>query len=204
MIKPFHAVGHASRLWWRDWIGMVFLNLLWVLLLIPTVTAPPATAALYAMSRRVYEEEVWELQQTWQDMRELFWPSWLWALPNLVLLFVLAGNFFIYEAVEGPLWVVLRIVWALLLIVWVVLNLYFWPFWLAQEDKSLRTTYANCGRFLLLNPWPVLIITFICILSLVVSVLLVIPFLVGAVSWLSLVSVTAVQRSLAQHSDGST
>jgi len=204
MIKPFHAVGHASRLWWRDWIGMVFLNLLWVLLLIPIVTAPPATAALYAMSRRVYEEEVWELQQTWQDMRELFWPSWLWALPNLVLLFVLAGNFFIYEAVEGPLWVVLRIVWALLLIVWVVLNLYFWPFWLAQEDKSLRTTYANCGRFLLLNPWPVLIITFICILSLVVSVLLVIPFLVGAVSWLSLVSVTAVQRSLAQHSDGST
>jgi uncharacterized membrane protein YesL len=180
---------------------MVFLNLLWVLLLIPIVTGPPATAALYAMAKRVYEEEVWELQETWQYLRELFWPSWRWALPNIVILFVLAGNFFIYQATEGVLWVVLRIIWGLLLILWVMLNLYFWPFWLAQEDKSIRTTYANCGRFLLLNPWPVLIITFICMLSLVVSVLLVLPLLVGAVSWLSLVGVTAVQRSLAQQKD---
>jgi len=183
---------------------MVFLNLLWVLLLIPIVTGPPATAALYAIARRVYEEEVWDLQETWQYMRELFWPSWRWALPNLVILFVLAGNFFIYEAVEGVFWVVLRVVWALLLILWLMLNLYFWPFWLAQEDKSLRTTYANCARFLVLNPWPVLIVTFISMLFFVASVLLVIPLLVGAVSWLSLVGVTAVQRSLAQQKDSST
>ena len=203
MIKPFHALGHATRLWWRDWIGMVFLNLLWVLLLIPIVTGPPATAALYAIARRVYEEEVWDLQDTWRFMRELFWPSWRWALPNLVILFVLAGNFFIYEAVEGVFWVVLRVVWALLLILWLMLNNYFWPFWLAQEDKSLRTTYANCARFLVLNPWPVLIVTFISMLFFVASVLLVIPLLVGTVSWLSLAGTTAVQRSLAQHKGGS-
>jgi hypothetical protein len=182
---------------------MVFLNLLWVLLLIPIVTGPPATAALYAIARRMYDEEVWDLQDTWRFMRELFWPSWRWALPNLVFLFVLAGNFFIYQDVEGVLWVVLRIVWALLLILWLMLNLYFWPFWLAQEDKSLRTTYANCARFLVLNPWPVLIITFICMLFLVVSVLLVLPLLVGTVSWLSLAGTTAVKRSLAQHMGGS-
>lgn len=182
---------------------MVFLNLLWVLLLIPIVTGPPATAALYAIARRMYDEEVWDLQDTWRFMRELFWPSWRWALPNLVFLFVLAGNFFIYQDVEGVLWVVLRIVWALLLILWLMLNLYFWPFWLAQEDKSLRTTYANCARFLVLNPWPVLIISFICTLFLVVSAALVLPLLVGTVSWLSLAGTTAVQRSLAQHKGGS-
>jgi uncharacterized membrane protein YesL len=201
MIKPFHVLGYATRIWWREWIGMFFLNLLWVLLLIPIVTAPPATAAFYAIGKRVYDGELWGIREIWQHMRELFWPAWRWALPNLLLLLVLLGNFYIYQDVSGTAWVVLRFIWAFLLILWMMFNLYYWPFWLAQEDKSMRTTYANCGRFLLLNPWPTLIITLICSLMLIVSVLTIIPLLIGAIAWLVLVGVTAVNRSLELHGE---
>ena len=201
MIKVFHVLGLATRIWWREWIGMFFLNLLWVLLLIPIVTGPPATAAFYAIGKRVYDGELWGIQEIWQHMRELFWPAWRWALPNLLLLLVLLGNFYIYQDVSGTAWVVLRFIWAFLLILWIMFNLYYWPFWLAQEDKSMRTTYANCGRFLLLNPWPALIITLICSLMLIVSVLTIIPLLIGAVAWLILVGVTAVNRSLELHGE---
>ena len=70
MIKPFHILGHATRLLWRDWIGMVFLNILWVLFQIPIITGPPATVVLFAIAQRVNDDELWDMRETWQLLRE--------------------------------------------------------------------------------------------------------------------------------------
>ncbi len=197
MIKPFHILGHATRLLWRDWIGMVFLNILWVIFQIPIITAPPATVVLFAIAQRVNDDELWDVREMWPLLRAYFWPSWRWALPNIVFALILLVNFNIYGSASGLVWMILRLTWSILLVFWITLNLFYWPFWLVQEDKSLRTTYANCGRFLLLNPWPALIITVVCLAVFIGSVLTVLPLLIGSVIWLALVGVTTVQRALA-------
>jgi hypothetical protein len=197
MIKPFHILGHASRVLWRDWIGMVFLNILWVLFQIPIITGPPATAVLYAMAEHTYNHEPWKMQETWQLLRAMFWPAWRWALPNIIFAIVLLVNITTYWSSAGLGWMVIRLFWIFLLLLWFMLNLFYWPFWFAQEDKSLRTTYANCGRLLILNPWPALIIGIVCVAVLIFSVVTMLPLLIITVAWLTLVGVTAVQRSLA-------
>jgi hypothetical protein len=197
MIKPFHILGHASRLLWRDWIGMMFLNILWVLFQIPIITGPPATAVLYAMAERVYDDELWEIREIWQLLRDLFWPAWRWALPNMIFALVLLFNITIYWSSTGLGWIILRLLWFFLLFFLIMLNLFYWPFWLAQEDKSLRTTYGNCARFLILNLWPALIITNVCVVVVLISILTTLPMLVATVAWLALVGVTTVQCALA-------
>ena len=196
-MNPLRVLGHASRLWWKEWIGMILLNILWVLLQAPIVTGPPATAVLYAIARKVYQDEVWELQDLWALLRQLFWPAWKWALPNLLILAVLVGNFYLYQDAAGMGWLALRLAWGTLLLLWFMLNLFYWPFWLAQTDKSLRTTYANSGRFLLRHGWAALVLAIVGGLVLTVSVWTAVPLSAGTVCWLVLVGETAVSRSLA-------
>ncbi|MCD4671266.1 MAG: hypothetical protein K8R77_01270 [Anaerolineaceae bacterium] len=197
MIKPFSIIVHALRLWWRDWIGMIFLNILWFALQIPIVTGPPATAVLYTIAQRSYKDEYWEMSELCPLLRELFWPAWRWALPNGVFLGVMAVNLYAYQGAAGTGWLFLRLVWGMLLAAWSALNLFYWPFWLNQKDKSLRVTYANCGRFFLLNPLPATILAFFCVALMTVSVLLTVPLVAGAVCLLALVGITAIQNSLA-------
>lgn len=199
MIKPFSVIIHALRLWWRDWIGMILLNILWFALQIPIVTGPPATAVLYIIAQRSYEDENWEIQELWSLLREMFWPAWRWALPNGVFLGVMAVNLYIYQSAEGIGWQFLRLVWGMLLAAWLALNLFYWPFWLSQEDKSLYTTYTNCGRFFLLNPLPAIILVAFSAILMTVSVLITVPLAAGAVSLLTVVGITAVQGSLARQ-----
>jgi uncharacterized membrane protein YesL len=190
------VLGHASRLWWKEWIGLILLNILWVLLQVPLVTGPPATAVLYAIARKVYDDEVWELPDLWGDLRRLFWPAWRWALPNLLLGGILIWNFYAFQAVQGGVWSALRLAWATLLLLWFMLNLFYWPFWLAQEEKSVRLAYANSGRFLLRYGWTALFLALVGGLVLTVSVWTAVPLSAGAVCWLALVGETAVRRSL--------
>ncbi|MCA9969335.1 MAG: DUF624 domain-containing protein [Anaerolineales bacterium] len=176
---------------------MILLNILWVLLQVPLVTGPPATAVLYAMARKMHDGEVWEMQETWRLLRQLFWPAWRWALPNLLVGGALVWNFYAFQAASGGLWIALRLAWGLLLLLWLLLNLFYWPFWLAQTDKSLRTTYANAARFLLRHPGAGLLLGGTAVLVLLLSLRFVLPLTAGAVCWLALVGVTAVSRALA-------
>ena len=199
MIKPLHVVGQAIRFWWREWIGMIFLNFMWVLLQVPIITGPPATAVLYTIMQRTYDNDYWKIQELWLLLRKLFRPAWLWAFPNVILLLVLAGNFYLYQNTAGTSWTILRLIWGMALTIWLMMNLFYWPFWLGQEDKSWRTTMANCGRFLFLNPGTALILFVFCAILMAVSVLITVPLAAGAVCLLALVGITAVQRSLALH-----
>ena len=195
-MNPLRVIGHAFRLWWRDWLGMVFLNILWFLFQIPIVTGPPATAVLYTIMQRTYDNDYWEMQELWPLLRKLFRPAWRWAFPNVILLLVLAGNFYLYQNRAGTSWTILRLVWGTALTIWLMMNLFYWPFWLGQEDKSWRTTMANCGRFLLLNPGTALVLFIFCAILMTVSVLITVPLVAGAVCLLALVGITAVQRAL--------
>jgi uncharacterized membrane protein YesL len=189
----------AFRLWWEEWVVFLALNAAWFFLQLPVITGPPATAALFAMVRESHEKVYWGPRDAWVAFRRLFWPAWRWGLPNLLLLAVAVFNLAFYWNTPGVDWGVLRVIWGVTLFVWFGLNLFYWPFWLAQEDKSLRTTYANSARFFLLNPatGPLLVV-FSLLLS-VVSLVLTLPFTLALACWLACIGTVAVQHSLEQR-----
>ena len=199
MISPLAVIRRAFGVWWNEWIVMIVLNAAWLLLQLPVITSAPATAVVYAMAQKSYDGEYWGPHDAWDALWHLFWPAWRWGLLNGLFLLVVGFNLAAYRNDTAPLWGILRLIWLATLVIWLALNLFYWPFWLAQSDKSMRTTYANCGRFLLLNPWPALLLVVFSVMLAAISVATMLPFSLALICWLALIGIAAVQRSLALH-----
>ena len=195
-MNPFAIFAHALRRTWDEWISAILISCLWLLAQLLIVTGPPATATVFAMARRTYDGEYWTAADAWAAFRELFGPAWLWAVPNILVIGLSLYNINTFWNLPGGMWSGLRVVWLLGLLVWLALNLFYWPFYLAAEDRSLRNTYANCARFWLLHPATALVLFVVCLALGVVSLPFALPIVLGAIFWIALVAEVAVRRSL--------
>jgi uncharacterized membrane protein YesL len=128
MFRAFGVLGRALALWWKHLGQLALFNVAWLVLQVPIVTAPPATAAMYVIARRVADDELLDLGDGWQALRQMWWPAWRWGLVNLVVLVVLVGNFYAYQAFTGWGWAALRLLWGAIGVVWLAINLVYWPF----------------------------------------------------------------------------
>ena len=197
MIKLTAVFLQASKRWWYEWTAVLPVVLVWCVCQLLILPGPPATAVLFSLMGQSHDNQWWHGRDIWNAAKQLFWPAWKWALVNGLVVGLALFNLLVYWDVPGTFWIALRIVWLLVLTVWLGLNLVYWPFWLAQTDKSMRNTYLNCARFLLLNPLGGLGITAVTTLVLIASCLTILPFVLGSMAWVALVGITAVQSSLA-------
>lgn len=196
-MAPFRIMAHATRQWWYHFTTLILVSVVWTFLSILIVTLPLATAVLFAFSRRSYEGEYWDWQDVRNDFRQLFWPSLRWGMLNAAVIALGFFNLYFYRNAPGLGWQAMRSLWVIMLAVWLGLNLFFWPFWLAQDDKGLGLTLANCGRFWLLHPAVALICTLACSLILALSVYFVVPILLGTLPWVAFIALAAVDHALA-------
>ncbi len=195
-MKPFAILTFATRRTWDEWISVILISTLWLVAQVLILPGPPATAALFAMARHTYEGVFWNAGNVWSAFKALFIPAWKWALPNVFVVGLALYNLSTFWNVPGVAWVGLRVVWLVGLVVWLALNLFYWPFYLAAEDRSLRNTYANVGRFWLLHPVTALVLFVVCLVIGVIALPFALPIVLGVVFWLALVAETAVRRSL--------
>ena len=201
MRRALSVVARAFRLWWRDFALLVILNLAWLALQIPIFTGPPATAAVYVLARRLAREETVRPRDVWVAMQALFWPAWRWGALNIVIVAVIVVNFAAYREASGGLWTALRLVWGTAALLWCAVNLVYWPFWLAQEDKRLTTTLRNGLLLYLKAPGFGLTLLLVCALIIGLSVSTTIPAAAGLMVWLALISVLAVETELTPSQD---
>jgi hypothetical protein len=194
-MNAFTILAFAIRRWWDEYISVILLSAAWLLAQVLVIPGPPATAALYAMTRETYDGRYWGAADAWAAWRAYFWPAWKWGALNLMVAGVGLYNVSTFWYVPG-VWQGLRVVWLVALAVWLALNVYYWPFWLAAADKSLRNTYANVARFWLLQPGTALLLWLITLLGLVVGLSTVVPVVLGLPCLLALIGETAVRRSL--------
>lgn len=187
----------AARRVWDEYLSVLLLSAAWLLAQVLIVPGPPATAMLFAMARATYDGTYWGAADAWAAFRRHFWPAWRWGLPNLLILVLGLYNLSVFWNVPGGVWVGLRWVWAAGLLVWLGLNLFYWPFYLAADDRSLRNTYGNCIRFWLLHPLTAAILATVALVAGVAAVSTLLPVVLGVGFWLALSAETAVRRSLA-------
>lgn len=195
-MRLFPLIAEAFSLWWRDAIALIPLNFVWLLLQLPIITGPPATAVVFVIAQRIHKDEVWEPKDGARLFRRLFWPAWRWALLNILFWLATAVNFSFYQERTGVLWLALRLLWGLLALVWALLNFFYWPFWLEQEDRSMRNTYANCARFLLLHPFTAVGLGLFAAVLALISIPTTLPAGLALMVWLALLAVTAVRQAL--------
>ena len=51
-------LGRTLRLWWGELLPLVLLNILWFAFQLPIITAPIATAVVYAVARKVVDDDL--------------------------------------------------------------------------------------------------------------------------------------------------
>jgi uncharacterized membrane protein YesL len=163
----FGAIRAALGGWWREIFLLTGLNLVWVLAFFTIIALPPATVAIFYVSRQVLTGDYLISWQTfWQPFRKHLVVSWMWGLVFFVVAAVAMANIWTYLEAPGALWTILRFLWVTMLLIWLAMNLFFWPFWFAQEPeyRTLRTTWGNTFTFLIANPGAALLSTLLVLL----------------------------------------
>jgi hypothetical protein len=174
----------------------MLLNILWFAFLLPVITAPIATAVVYAVARKVVDDELVSVADAWQALRVVAVPALLWGALNLAIAFVVIGNFWAYRAEVGLVWAALRITWAAVGLGWFIVNLFYWPFWLATEQPRLWSTLRNSAVFVVRRPVLGFGVGLLSVVIFVGSALLTLPFVAAAMTWVALVGLLAVDTEL--------
>lgn len=166
---------------------IAFFNCIWLVFQLPIVTAPAATAAMYAIAHRLAEGELVTPTDVWRTIREMFIPAWKWTSVNLPVLAIILGNLWLARGQAGDLWVGLRLLWTLAAIVWLAATSLYWPLWLVESDRSVGNTLRNC--FVLLIHAPVLVFTSAVISAalFVLSIVTIIPLINGVMVWIAFI-----------------
>jgi hypothetical protein len=124
---------------------LLLSNLLWVLGCLLVVTLPPAFAGLYyATYQLAYEKKV-DWHTFLEGARKYFWPSWRFALSNLLVYGGLAFNLW-YTNQIGTGWAAaLQVLYLAAALVWTVIQVFTFPLLLAQEQPRLTQAWRNSG-----------------------------------------------------------
>jgi len=196
VVRALSVAARAFRLWWQEMYLLIFFNLVWLTCQVLIVPGPPATAAMYLIARRVADDELIELRHGWEALRQMFLPAWKWGAVNLLMLIVLGANFVGYRMQTGLGWTMLRVVWGTIALAWFAMNLFYWPFWLAQSDRRLLTTYRNSALMLMKKPALGMTLMLVSALVILISVAVTLPFAAALMTWLALLGVLAVDEAL--------
>lgn len=201
-LSAFQILGRAVALWWQSPLEWILLNVLWLFCQVLIITGPPATALLAVTAKRAAEGEEWDLRAVVGQFGQVFGAAWEWGLLNALVAGLIVANFLLYQPASGMAWGILRACWAAIGLALFALDLFYWPFWLYQEDRSPWTTYRNSLLLLARDPLRGLLLTVLCLLFCAASVLLTLPFAALLASWLALAGVLAVQSEVAPKRAG--
>ena len=190
------VIQRAINDWWRELIFLTFLNVVWLLLVLPIVTIAPATAAYYVVAQHVSKGHEASWQDFWQGFKQYFWKALRWGLLSTLVYFIAIYNFAFYASAGGIGWGLIKITWGLGLILWTIIQLLYWPLMLEAENQSIANTLRNALVMLWLN--PLFIILFAVISCLIVAFSLVTAISIGIIMMpmLTLIGTIAVQDRL--------
>ncbi|MBZ0294250.1 MAG: DUF624 domain-containing protein, partial [Anaerolineae bacterium] len=81
-----------------DWLfPFIAINVLWFVCSLTVILLPPASAALFEIAQRAYDNDMPTPRTFFSAMRRWWWRSWLWAGFNLVLVAAVAFSFQFYR-----------------------------------------------------------------------------------------------------------
>lgn len=124
-------------------VYLVVYNILWFFISVPVITAPPATAALYAITREMGYRRRVEWHDFFHFMRQYFWVAWRWGLLNLAAVGIYAANLLFYGQFDPPVDFLGRGFWTAAFLLWLLVQMYCFPVLLEQEKPHLRSALRN-------------------------------------------------------------
>jgi len=175
MIAAWEAIAQAVIDIRYVGVTLAYVNVLWVISSALIVTAPPATAALYAITREIgYRRPV-----GWRDfvraLKTHFFVGWRWVLLNAVAAGIIFVNLIFYSNMDSSLGLILIGLWLGLTFVWLVVQMYCFPVLLEQVQPSVRNALRNAAVLSLRHPFFTL--TYALIAGFFAFISIIVPYL---------------------------
>jgi uncharacterized membrane protein YesL len=189
-------IGEAIRLWWQDFANNVLVSLAMVIACLTLVLSGPALLAAAQVAADFFDGMRTGIAGWWAAFRKYFWKGLLLSLTNIAVVALVGLNVWFYsqtEAVWAPLLVV---VFLIALALWLMTQFYALGYFVAQSDKSLWLSWKNGFLTILASPVFSLVLGLFAALLLALSVALLLPFLLGSLVLMALLSVLAVRNRL--------
>jgi uncharacterized membrane protein YesL len=195
----FRTVWATIRDLWEEMFILIFCNLVWVLAMIPIVTLPAATGALFYLTHKIADGRAVNFADFKYGFRHYFRQSSLLGLANLVIIVLILVNLTFYGRFEGMLFRLVQIVFLYLLVIWLMMQLYIFPLLLEQEIPSLRLAGRNAVVLVARHPIFSLIISVAALAFTLLSIFLTIPVVILLASTLALLGNRAVRALLSLY-----
>lgn len=199
MQEAWHVIRTALHDTWSDLLTTAVVNLMWLGLTLPVVTAPPAALALFYIGNRLAHGDPTDPRDFLQAFRRHLIAGWRWGALQLAVLSVLVGDVALSGRLGGGS-VAGRLAQGFYLTglaFWLLLQVYALAFLFEQETPSLRLALRNGAVMLGQNPLFSLALGVLLLALLTVGVMLF--FVTAAVGgvFLALVGNHAVLNRLA-------
>ncbi len=127
----------------QAFFDLLFINILWLLLCLPVVTAPAGTLALFATANHLAHDRTGSWRVFWEAFRRDFWLSLRWGVLNLAVIAVLASNIVFYAQYEQTWSGLVQGIFVSLGWVWGLLQLFALPLLMEQTDRRVRIALRN-------------------------------------------------------------
>ncbi len=161
---------------------LTVLNVLWLLLTIPVVTAPAAMAALFYATNQLGHDQPARADIFFQGFRKYFWVSWRWTLLNLAVIAISIYNFLFYGRFAGGLGAALQGFFLAALFLWMLFQMYVFPMLMEQSQPSLIQAMRNSFILHMSNLGIGIALLLILVLLAALSSLVVIPWVIMTVA----------------------
>lgn len=152
-------------------VYLIFLNILWFISSSLLITAPPATVALFAITRELgYRRPV-----TWRDfvrmLFQYFFIGWRWGFVNLIVIAIIVINFVFYQTLDPPIDFLGRGIWMILLFFWFLVQMYCLPIMMEQQQSSIRLALRNSIVLVLRHPFYSIVFALVATAFIVASIM---------------------------------
>ncbi|MGE5463216.1 MAG: hypothetical protein ACM3PS_07670 [Syntrophothermus sp.] len=177
MIHPvqmaFKIQGRAFRDVWQELWTILIVQLLFLLGQLLIFLGPPATLAMFYYGNRIAHSELATERDFLHAIRQYWMPAWRWAGLNLLVIGLLAGDYFLTGKwiAKPELIAFLQGLYAVLLTFWLVLQVFALPFLFEQEQPSILQALRNATVFIRRNFVFVSVLSLLLLISLAFGML---------------------------------
>ena len=156
-----------------DFGDLMFSNVLWVLLILPVITIPPALAGLYYATLQLVHNKSGTRQKFFEGFKKYFRPSYGWFFLNIIVVGLLFFNINLSIRFPEVWWLeLLRGFYWIILGIWMLLQFYTFPLLIQQEKPRLGLALRNSAVLWLKHSVFSLLLSVVIIVLIVVSIFL--------------------------------
>jgi uncharacterized membrane protein YesL len=155
-------------------VQLIGCNLLWFFCCLPIITAPPATAALYVITREIGYRHSLSWRDFFSYLGQYFFIGWRWGILNLIAVLIVWLNVWFYDNLAVSIAPLLRYVWIIAGVIWIIIQQYTFPLMLEQEKP--RVLLATRNAIVLCLRHPIFTLTYALVAATFIVMTIAVPY----------------------------